>query len=438
MHLVTMREEMRMRNNRFSLRLMFCAVILLLGWSAGCAGLPPGYPFKIESLYSVDDPQFVRTMGHLLGPPMVDGNSVQTLRNGDEIFPAMLKDIRAAETSITFESLIYWKGHVGNQFTNALCERAIAGVKVHVLLDAVGIDKIDKKYIERMRKCGCQVEIYNPLRWFDLTSTMRLTRRTHRKLLVIDGKVGYTGGVGIADEWSGHAQDPKHWRDNHYRVTGPVVAHLQSAFLDHWVEANGTILHGDTYFPKIENAGELYAQVFKSGPSGGGESMQLMYLISFSAARKNLRLATAYFVPDDLTIDQLVKARQRGVKVQILVPNELTDVPITRHASRAMWGKLYEAGVEIWEYQETMYHTKLMVVDDLWVSVGSCNLDNRGFRLNGEANLNVLNAEFGAEQARIFDEDLKHARQITYQEWKNRPFGEKLKEGASTILKWQL
>lgn len=427
-----------MTNNRSRLGILLSGVVLLLASCGGCSNLPPGYPFKIESLYSVDDPQFSRTMGNLLGPPLVEGNSVQTLLNGDQIFPAMLKDIRAAEKSITFESFIYWRGQIATEFTQALCERAKSGVKVHILLDAVGVDKIDKKHVQQMRDCGCQLEIYNPLRWFDITSAMRLNRRTHRKLLVIDGKVGYTGGVGIADEWTGHAQDKDHWRDNHYRVTGPVVLHLQSAFLDHWVEANGTILHGDLYFPQLEKTGGLYAQVFKSGPTGGSESMQLMYLISFASSRKNLRLATAYFVPDDLTIEQLIKARKRGVKVQILVPGEQTDVPITRNASRAMWGPLYEAGVEIWEYQGTMYHTKLMVVDDLWVSVGSCNLDNRGFRLNGEANLNVLDPNFGAEQAKVFDEDLKHARQITYQEWKNRPFGEKLKEGASTVLKWQL
>jgi cardiolipin synthase len=426
-----------MMRSRLTETVLFAA-ISLLGFCGGCTNLPPGYPYKIESLYSVDDPQFVRTMGHLMGPPMVNGNTVETLRNGDEIFPAMLKDIFAAKKSITFETFIYWEGDIGQKFTDALSDRALDGVKVHVLMDAVGADKINKKYVEEMRRCGCEVEMYNPLRWFDLTSAMRLNRRTHRKLLVIDGHVGYTGGVGIADEWTGHAQDPDHWRDNHYRVTGPVVLQLQSAFLDHWTEANGHILHGDLYFPKLEDTGKLYAQVFKSGPEGGSESMQLMYLLSFAAARKHIQLATAYFVPDDLTIKTLVKARKRGVKVQIIVPNALTDVPLTRNASRSMWGPLLQAGVEIYEYQPTMYHTKQMVVDGVWVSVGSCNLDNRGFRLNGEANLNVLDAGFGAEQAKVFDEDLKKASRITYEAWKNRSFGEKLQEDLSTIFKWQL
>jgi cardiolipin synthase len=412
--------------------------LLLVLLTGGCSGVAPGYPYRIESLYAVDDPQFARTMGHLLGPPLVHGNAVETLTNGDRIFPAMLAAIRSAERSVTFETFIYWKGKVGDQFTEALSERARAGVKVHLLIDAVGSDKMDKSYVERMRKAGCEVAIYNPLRWFDLTSAARLGNRTHRKLLVVDGKVGFTGGVGIADDWAGDARNEREWRDTQYRVTGPAVADLQSAFLDHWTEADGGVLHGDAYFPKLDRAGDLYAQMFKSGPGGGSESMQLMYLMSFAAARKHLRLATAYFVPDDLTVRTLVEARRRGVRVQVLIPGHLTDVPITRDASRAVWGDLLRAGAEIYEYQGTMYHCKQMVVDDLWVSVGSCNLDNRGFRLNGEANLNVLDPGFGAEQARLFDDDLRRANRITYEAWANRPFGERLKEAAASLLKWQL
>ena len=419
-------------------RLILLALGTLVPLAGGCANLDPGYPYRIESLYAVDDPQFSRTMGHLLGPPLVHGNDVTTLVNGDRIFPAMLADIRAARRSVTFETFIYWKGTLGGQFTDALCERARAGVKVHLLIDAVGSDKIDQAYLQRMRDAGCHVQIYNPLRWFDITSAARLNNRTHRKLLVVDGKVGFTGGVGIADEWLGDAQDPDHWRDTQYRLTGPAVADLQSAFLDHWIESNGGVLHGADYFPQLDRAGDKYAQVFKSGPTGGGESMQLMYLMSFAAARKHLRLATAYFVPDDLTVRTLVEVRRRGVRVQILVPNHLTDVPITRHASRAAWGPMLRAGVEIFEYQPTMFHAKQMVVDDLWVSVGSTNLDNRGFRLNGEANLNVLDPAFGAEQAALFDADLARAKRITYEEWADRPFGERLAETFASLLKWQL
>lgn len=413
-------------------------VLLLVPLAGGCANLDPGYPYRVESKYGVDDPRFARTMGHLLGPPLVPGNHVAALVNGDRIFPAMLADIAAAQRSVTFETFIYWKGEVGRRFTDALCDRASAGVRVHLLIDAVGSDKMDAGYVERMRRCGCEVEVYNPLRWFDLTSAARLNNRTHRKLLVVDGRVGYTGGVGIADDWLGDAHDPAHWRDTHYRVVGPAVADLQSAFLDHWVESVGAVLHGDAYFPRLDPAGEMCAQVFQSGPGGGGESMQLMYLLSFAAARTHLRLATAYFVPDDLTVRTLVDARRRGVRVQLLVPNRLTDVPLTRHASRAVWGDLLRAGVEIFEYQPTMYHNKLMVVDDRWVSVGSTNLDNRGFRLNGEANVNVLDPAFGAAQAAQFDADLARACRVTYERWAARPLGERMAEAFASLLRWQL
>ena len=418
---------------------LLLAFLAALVFAAGCTGKPPGYPFVVESLYGVDDPQFARTMGTLLGPPLDGGNAVRTLVNGDRIFPAMLEAIRGARRTITFETFIYWEGNIGRQFTDALCERARAGVKVHLLIDAVGSARVDKAYLKEMTDAGAEVRLFHPLRWFDIGSAARLNNRTHRKLLVVDGRVGFTGGVGVADEWREDAQDPQHWRDTHYRVDGPIVGQLQAAFVDNWVETTGRVLHGEAYFPPMEAAGGQFAQVFKSSPKGSGsESMQIMYLLSFAAARQHIRLGTAYFVPDDLTIRALLAARERGVRVQVIVPGKLTDLPITRNASRALWGDLLRAGVEVLEYQPTMYHCKVLVVDGRWVSIGSANLDNRSFRLNAEANLNVLDPEFAAEQARLFDEDLKRCRRISYQEWKNRPFGQKFKEGMAALLKWQL
>lgn len=401
--------------------------------------MPPGYPYKVGDVAPVDDPQFARTIGSLLGPPLEGGNTVTTLNNGDEIFPAMLEAIRSAKVSITFETFIFYEGKIGREFTDALVDRARAGVKVHLLIDAVGSAKVDKGYLTELTSAGAQVHLYHPLRWYDLSSAARLNNRTHRKLLVVDGRVGFTGGVGIGDEWLGNAQGPEHWRDTHYRVTGPAVAHLQAAFADNWLESDGTLLHGDTYFPKLEGTGSQFAQMFMSSPEGGGsESLQLMYLMSFAAARTQIRIGTGYFVPDDLTIQSLVDARKRGVRIQILVPGPLTDVPVARNASRALWGDLLKAGVEFYEYQPTMYHCKLLVVDGHWTSIGSANVDNRSFRLNAEANLNVLDPHFAAEQARIFDEDLKKGRRVTYEEWSRRPWGEKFKEGMAAWLKWQL
>lgn len=389
----------------------------------------------IEQHYPIDDPQFLRSMGVLLGPAIIPGNQVQTLVNGDEIFPAMLTSIRGAKKSITFETFIYWSGAIGQTFADALSERASSGVRVYVLLDWVGSVKMKAKYLDEMRAAGVKIQQYHPLRWYHLS---RMNNRTHRKLLVVDGSVGFTGGVGIAEQWTGNAQDPAHWHDLHYRVEGPVVAQMQAAFMDNWMKTSGAVLHGEDFFPALIPFGAASAQMFKSSPTEGSESMRLMYLLSISSARHSIRIANAYFVPDDLTVESLIDARKRGVDVQILLPGKDIDTELVRKASRGRWGKLLETGVQIFEYQPTMLHTKLMVIDDLWVSVGSTNFDNRSFRLNDEANLNVLDREFALRQNAIFAADLKQARPIGYDEWKHRPWSEKLMEHYAALFRSQL
>lgn len=389
----------------------------------------------VETLYGVRDPQYLRSMGVLLGPAIVEGNRVEHLENGDRIFPAMLQAIRSAERTIAFETFIYWSGEVGRTFAEALRERAQAGVKVHVLLDWVGSAKMDQTLLDEMRKGGVEVERYHEPHWYNWA---RMNNRTHRKLLVIDGMLGFTGGVGIADQWSGDAQDERHWRDSHFRVQGPVVAEIQAVFMDNWVKATGRVLHGADYFPKIGKAGDAPAQMFSSSPTGGSESMHLMYLLSIASAQKSILLSSSYFVPDELAIRALVAAAGRGVRVRIITPGEHIDTDIVRRASRARWGKLLEAGIEIHEYQPTMFHCKMMVVDGLLVSTGSTNFDNRSFRLNDEANLNVYDEEFAAQMTKVFEKDLTRARRITLEEWKSRPFGEKVIEHTSSLLGKQL
>jgi cardiolipin synthase len=389
----------------------------------------------IDKRYSIGDPQFLRSMGALLGPAIVPGNHVQTLVNGAEIFPAMLAEIRAAKKSITFETYIYWSGTIGKEFSDALSERARAGVRVFVLLDWTGAAKMEDDYLQNMKDAGVQIEKYHPLRWYNIS---RMNNRTHRKLLIVDGKVGFTGGVGIADQWNGTAQDKDHWRDTHFRIEGPVVAQMQAAFMDNWIKTRGQVLHGEDFFPALTPVGEDAGQMFKSSPSEGAESMRLMYLLSISAAQKSITLSSAYFVPDDLTIEMLTEAMHRGVRFQVIVPSGKIDTEIVRKASRARWGKLLEAGAEISEYQPTMFHCKVMVVDDLWVSVGSTNFDNRSFRLNDEANLNIYDREFAQRQTAVFNEDLKKSRRITLEQWQNRPWQEKLLEHTSALLRSQL
>ena len=390
---------------------------------------------SLSHRYGVSDPQFLRELGTMLGPAIVDGNQVQNLENGARIFPTMLAAIRGAQRSITFESYIYWSGAVGREFGEALEERARAGVKVHVLIDWAGSQDLDDALVEEMKAAGVEVRFYHPLRWYNLA---RMNNRTHRKLLVVDGRVGFTGGVGIADPWAGDASDAKHWRDSHYRLEGPAVAQMQAAFMDNWIKTTGKVLQGPEYFPALEPAGSALAQVFTSSPSGGGDSMQLMYLLSITAAEQRIDLSAAYFVPDPLTRRALRQALARGVKLRIIVPGANTDVEVARRASRAAWGELLQAGAEIYEYQPAMFHCKLMLVDSRLASVGSTNFDNRSFRLNDEANLNVYDAAFVRELESVFEADLKKSRRIRYEEWKRRPRHEQVMEQISSMLSSQL
>ena len=390
---------------------------------------------QLERLYATDDAQFRRSMGVLLGPPMLDGNRVDVLLNGEEIFPSMLQAIRGARRTITFETYIYWSGSIGREFADALVERARAGVKVHVLLDWIGSVKMEDALLDELRAGGVELERYHRPHWYHLS---RLNNRTHRKLLVVDGMVGFTGGVGVADQWRGHAQDEDHWRDTHFRLEGPAVAQMQAVFMDNWIKATGRVLHGGDYFPPLQPRGTMTAQMFSSSPTGGSESMHLMYLMAITAAKQSIELSSSYFVPDELAIRALADAARRGVRVRIITPGPDIDSEIVRRASRARWGELLEAGIVIAEYQPTMYHCKVLMVDELLVSVGSTNFDNRSFRINDEANLNVLDAGFARRQIEIFEADMARARVVTLEAWRQRPWQEKLAEHAASLLGGQL
>ncbi|MCD6050933.1 MAG: phospholipase D/Transphosphatidylase, partial [Verrucomicrobia bacterium] len=372
---------------------------------------------------------------NLLGPGILPGNKVEALQNGEEIFPAMLEAIHGAKETITFETYIYWSGEIGRQFSQALCERSRAGVKVHVMLDWAGSGKIEKGILEELKAAGVEVERYHPPRWNTLS---RMNNRTHRKLLVVDGRIGFTGGVGIADFWLGNARSPDEWRDAHYRIEGPAVAQMQSAFTDNWVKTRSQVLFGSEYFPELKPVGNSQAQVFKSSRGEGSESVRLMYLLSIASATKSVQLQSAYFVPDDLAIETFVAACKRGVKVEIIVPGPHMDAEIVQNASRSLWGPLLDAGVKIYEYQPTMYHCKVLIVDDVWVSVGSTNFDDRSFRLNDEANLNIYDATFAREQVKVFEEDKSKSRLMTRAEFKNRSAIRKFFDEIAGTLRRQL
>ena len=390
---------------------------------------------KIEHRYSIDDPQFRREMSVMLGPSVIQGNQVTALQNGVEIFAAMLEAIDGARVSVNFETYIYWSGEIGKKFADALSAKAREGIPVNVVIDWAGSIKMDEELLEQMEKAGVNVHRYRPLHWYNLG---RMNNRTHRKLLVVDGSIGFTGGVGVADVWQGEADDPDHWRDSHYRIDGPAVAQMQAAFNDNWIKTTGVVLNGTDYFPSLTKAGDMDAHMFIASPAGGSESMHLMFLMAIAAAEDSIDLAASYFVPDELIVQALVAALRRDVRVRILVPGPHIDSEAVRLSSKSEWGRLLGAGAEILVYQPTMLHTKLLVIDKEFVSVGSTNFDPRSFRLNDEASLNIYDHGFAQHVADVFESDLKSAKPYTLEMWKDRPLKEKLAERLLWPIRSQL
>jgi cardiolipin synthase len=382
--------------------------------------------------YGPEDPRFRRTMSQLLGPPLLEGNSVTALQNGAQIFPAMLAAIQEAKRSISFENFIFHEGTITNQFAEALAERARAGVKVHFLQDAFGCDCLHGAAMHLLKRSGVEVEIF---RFLHLT---RFNYRTHRKLLVIDGRAGFVGGVGIGDEWDGNGNSAHQWRDSHYRVEGPVVAQMQQAFMDNWMQTRAVVLHGDDYFPELAPTGDTLCQVFKSSASEGADSARVMFLLSIAAARRTIRIANAYFIPDDFCLQTLVEACERGVKVEIITPGPNIDMRVVRIVGRSRWEPLLQAGARFYEFQPARYHCKYMIVDERWVTVGSANFDNRSLRLNEEVNLNVLDSDLAAQQIRIFDADKSQSHEITIAAWRRRPLSERMIGRSAGVLRSQM
>lgn len=382
--------------------------------------------------YGVSDPPFTRTMSQLLGPPLLEGNRVTVLQNGSEIFPRMLEAIRAAEQTITFENFVLSDGYIARSFVDAFCERARNGVKVHFLQDAMGCNCLHGELMHKLEAAGVELEIF---RYYNLT---RFNHRTHRKLLVIDGRLGFVGGAGISDAWDGQGNQPDHWRDTQYEVEGPVVGQMQQAFLDNWVQTRSCVLHGDKYFPELPPKGNTCCQIFKSSVTEGADSARLMFLFSIAAARESIRIVNPYFIPDRLVLRMLSDALKRGVSVEIIAPSERIDQRVVRCVGRARWGQLLKDGARFFEFQPALLHCKYFVVDGCWVSVGSCNLDDRSLCLNEEANLNVWDRGFAQEHLRMFEEDKKRSAEITYRQWRRRPLQEKLVGHIAGVLRSQL
>jgi cardiolipin synthase len=395
--------------------------------------LPMRYHMKHQ--FGVRDLAFLQTMHALTGSPMSEGNRVTILKNGVEIFPAMLAAIRDAKRTINIEFYIYWDGEIGRKFAEALAEKARAGVTVKVILDAVGSAQMSRSLVNFMARNGVDVEWYHPLRWYTLST---LNHRTHRKLLVVDGRIGFSGGVGIADDWLGDADSKNHWRDTMACVEGPVVTQMQSAFMDNWVKSRGELLTGLDYFPPLAAIGPHLTQVLKSSPTEGSSTVKLLYIISIVSAVKSIYISNAYFLPDADTIRALEGAVRRGVDVRVIVPGEFTDVPIVRQASRWHYELLLRRGIRIFEYQPTMMHAKTMVVDGAWSTIGSSNFDDRSFRLNDEVNINVYNDDIAAQMEAMFHADLARCEEVTLRKWFRRGWLDKTKEKLAGVFRPQL
>ncbi len=379
---------------------------------------------------------FMRAIEAITGAPITEGNLVEVLVNGDQIFPAMLKAIRSATKTLNLLTFVYWKGPIAPEVATAIAERARAGVKCKVLLDALGAIKIDTQLIEEMRESGADVAWFRPVRWYNLG---KLNNRTHRKILVVDGGIGFTGGVGIAEEWMGNAQDPLHWRDTHIRVEGPAVRGLQGAFNDNWLEATGEVLAGEEYLPYIDSKPHgVIAQVTRSESGKGDTAAETLFFLAIAAAQHRLWLTTAYFVPGINQVEALVAAARRGVDVRILVPGPHIDKEFVRKAGRLSYSQLLKAGVKVYEYQPTMLHAKTLVVDGMWSTVGSINFDRRSFALNDEINISFHDKNIAECLEQQFELDLEKSKQFTLRRWKLRDGWERLQEKLSAVLKSQL
>jgi cardiolipin synthase A/B len=407
-------------------------IFALIAYLVSPSALPPRY--GLDHQFSIDSDEFLGTVAGVTGVPLADGNAIEVLNNGDAFYPRMLEAIEAARRSITIEAYIYWAGEVGLLFAGSLAERAKAGIPVKILLDAIGSASIGRDILDTLTNGGCQVAWYNPIHWYTLG---RFNNRTHRKSLIVDGEIAFTGGAGIADQWRGNAQDPDHWRDMQIRLEGPAVTPLQTGFAANWQATTGELLSGDIYYPTIERRGPLRAQTLMSSPETGGSIVRTVYYLSIACARHSILIANPYFVPDPVALDTLIDAKRRGIDVRIMVSGICNDNWIARHNSVRLLGRLLEAGIEILEYNRTMLHHKTMVVDGLWSTIGTTNFDNRSFAHNEESNVCIVDRDLARELERIFEEDASLCDRVDYQAWKRRGVPARVQEFIAAFVEEQ-
>jgi cardiolipin synthase len=391
--------------------------------------------YHLEHTFAISDPEFFGSALALSDPVPTESNAIEVLQNGDEYFPAMLEAIRTAKKTINFEAYIVYSDEVGRAFCEALSERARAGIEVRVLLDGVGSGwSLNNSDVRMMEHAGCKFTYYHPTHSWRVDRT---NRRSHRRVLVVDGRIGFTGGVGFAKHWSGHAQDTQHWRDVQLRVRGPLVAKLQSAFQEHWAKTSGEELSGADQFPGLTAAGNIKAQIVSSH-SFSIAPIPLVQAVAFAAANKRIWITNAYCTPTSDQVELLTKAARRGVDVRILVPGQNNDQPLTKSAGRGAYGKLLEGGVKIFEYEPTMIHIKSIVADTQFSMIGSSNLDARSAEINEELDVIVYDRDFGRHMEETFTRDLSQSREYTLEQFRRRSLWERTVEWLAYPFRSQL
>ena len=409
-------------------------VLLLL---SGCTNLA-----SINEIPNVvlGEPSFYPTIAAHTDASIIAGNRVELLLNGEQIFPALLQAIRSARKSITYAQYFYEDGAIAYEIAEAFAERCRAGVQVKILIDSLGGGNIPQDIPDLWKKAGCQMEWFRPIKIWQFITPWQLFRynhRSHRRILVIDGRIGFTGGHGVSQAWTGNGRTAEHWRQTDVRVEGPIVQQLQAAFVESWREMTGNLLGDDSYFPALDLQGKVYTQIVKSSPVSGRFESYLLFLLSITSAQKSIHIANPYFLPDERIQEALINAVKRGVKVVVLTPG-IGDHTTVYAASRGGFGPFLLGGVEIYEYQPALMHSKGIVVDGVWASIGSANLDNRSLGINEEVNLVVYDAGFAAQLEQSFQEDLKYSIKLTYEAWSSRPFSEKILEMIMLPAKHQM
>jgi cardiolipin synthase A/B len=378
----------------------------------------------VESPLGAEDPHFPDYVATLVGSPLTRGDAYEILQNGNAIFPPMLEAIEQAKRTISFESFIYSTGVIPDRFTAALADAAQRGVEVRIVLDAFGAMDISRDNLDRLIEAGCMVLWFNPLRPVTIEKT---NYRTHRKVLVVDGEVAFTGGVGLGDQWIGDARNEDEWRDMQVKVTGPAVRYLEAAFYENWLESGGRVVPPFAERPPPEGTGARSIVIW-SNPTGGANNVKLLYLLSIAAARRSIDIASPYFILDHTTRWALDHARERGVRVRLVTEGEITDALSVKRASRAEYDELLQRGYEIYEFQPTMMHLKAMVVDEAWSLIGSANFDNRSFELNDELTVAIADRAVAAILTRAFEADTARSERLELDLWRQRPLRHRVSE----------